>query len=508
MGGIIRAESRVLKSLQRHARTTPERVALAGVNISISYAELDARVEALAVLFAERQVAAIGLFMDNTPAWVVSDLAALSSLTPVVPVPMFFSPGQVEHLIADSGLELILTDQPGILLRILDAIDISVSDHDSFELAGSSIHAIQLEHPFPCPIPAEVAKVTYTSGTTGDPRGVCLSRPVMEDVAKSLRQASCAQAHDRHLCALPLATLLENIGGIYVPLLAGATCILPGLAAVGMSGATGLDPARFLQALVREKASTCIMIPQMLLGLVSAIAAGGPRPSALRYAAVGGAPVSPTLLKQASELHVPVYEGYGLSEAASVVAVNGPHAHKAGSVGRPLAHVKLGFADDGEILVAGSLFSGYLGEVSPALRDGFWPTGDMGYLDTDGFLHITGRKKHIFITAFGRNVSPEWVERELTVQPAIAQAVVFGEARPSNVAVLVPRRGADDTAVQVAVDAANAMLPDYARIRRWHVAGEAFSIANGQWTGTGRPRRDRIWQAYRKAIETMDDEER
>jgi len=494
-------KSRLLTAIAQHSRENPGKIALEGSGVSLNYRELEGQIGQLADDLSERQPGAVGLLMDNTPAWVAADLAAIKTWIPLVPMPLFFSPEQIGHLITSAGLELVLTDQPGPFRQVLGRIGIAVSDEDSVDIAGVRVHLMQLEHPAACSIPDSIAKVTYTSGTTGDPRGVCLTQGVMETVAESLRFACRACADDRHLCALPLATLLENIGGVYVPLLAGGTCVLPGLAAVGMRGASGLDPARFSQALTQYEASTCIMIPQMLLALISAIRSGGKRPASLRYLAVGGAPVSTALLEAAEQLTLPVFEGYGLTEAASVVAVNGPDGCESGAVGRPLPHVRLDFAEDGEILVSGSLFSGYLGQDEPELRDGFYATGDTGYLDGDGFLHVTGRKKHIFITAFGRNVSPEWVERELTAHPAITQAVVFGEARPFNVALLSTREGADANAAEQAVAAANARLPDYARIGRWLLTDQPFSVANGMFTGTGRPRRKAIFEAYKNRIE-------
>jgi len=495
-------ESRLLTAVARHSRVTPDKIALEGVSQALTYSEFERQIGQLADDLSAHRPDAVGLLMDNTPAWVVADLAAMKAWIPLVPMPLFFSPEQISHLITSAGLELVLTDQPGPLRQMLGSIGIAISDEDTADIAGVRIHLFQLEHPAACSIPDSIAKVTYTSGTTGDPRGVCLTQNAMETVAESLQAACHACADDRHLCALPLATLLENIGGVYVPLLAGGTCVLPGLAAVGMHGASGLDPVRFLQALTQYEASTCILIPQMLLALISAIQSGGECPPSLRYLAVGGAPFSEALLEAAAQLGLPVFEGYGLSEAASVVAVNGPDGHQPGAVGMPLPHVHLAFADDGEILVSGTLFSGYLGQDKPELRDGYYATGDTGYLDDDGFLYITGRKKHIFITAFGRNVSPEWVERELTVHPGIAQAVVFGEARSFNVAVLSMREGMDVQAVEDAVNAANARLPDYARVHRWLLAEEAFSVANGLFTGTGRPRREAIWKMYKNRIES------
>ncbi|MDX8403553.1 MAG: AMP-binding protein [Mariprofundaceae bacterium] len=500
------SDSHLLTAIAHHSHETPQKVALEGISESLTYAELERHIGQYAADLSERQPDAMGLLMDNTPAWVVADLAAMKAQIPLVPMPLFFSPDQIKHLITSAGLELILTDQPELFRQMLDLIGIAVSDEDTAYIAGVRIHLFQLKHPASCLIPDSITKVTYTSGTTGDPKGVCLIQDTIETVAKSLQTACHACANDRHLSALPLATLLENIGGVYVPLLAGGTCILPGLAAIGMRGSSGLDPARFLQALIQYEVSTCILIPQMLLALVSAIQSGEKPPTSLRYLAVGGAPVSKTLLETAAQLNLPVFEGYGLSEAASVVAVNGPDGQKLGSVGKPLPHVRLDFSDDGEILVSGALFSGYLGQSEPELQNNFYATGDIGYLDDAGSLYITGRKKHIFITAFGRNVSPEWVERELTAHLGIAQAVIFGEARPFNVAILSMREGMDTQAVEQAVAAANARLPDYARIHRWLLADELFSVANGLFTGTGRPRREAIWKMYEKRIEQCYEE--
>ena len=118
---------------------------------------------------------------------------------------------------------------------------------------------------------------------------------------------------------------------------------------------------------------------------------------------------------------------------------------------------------------------GYTGDESASNASRYWPTGDIGYLDEQGFLYITGRKKNIFITSFGRNVSPEWVERELTLHPVIAQAAVFGEARPWNVAVIAAKGAAEN--VDQAIAEANRLLPDYAQIRRWIPAVSAIHPA-------------------------------
>jgi long-subunit acyl-CoA synthetase (AMP-forming) len=167
-------------------------------------------------------------------------------------------------------------------------------------------------------------------------------------------------------------------------------------------------------------------------------------------------------------------------------------------VGQVLPHVQLHINEAGDIALTGSIFLGYLGDaVTP---DAMLETGDVGYLDDDGYLYLVGRKKHIFITAFGRNVSPEWVERELLLELPVAQACVFGEAQPFNTAVIVPRETLSDDDVQAAISRANERLPDYAQVRRWIRAEQPFTIANGQWTGTGRPRRQHIQHDYDRLL--------
>jgi long-subunit acyl-CoA synthetase (AMP-forming) len=238
----------------------------------------------------------------------------------------------------------------------------------------------------------------------------------------------------------------------------------------------------------------------MLQAMVAAGEGGASMPSSLRFIAVGGAPVAPSLLQRAYQLGLPVFEGYGLSECASVVALNAPDCSRLGSVGRALPHVSVSFSADGEILVSGSTFLGYLGHECPPQP---WPTGDLGYVDAEGFLHLTGRKKSLFITSFGRNVAPEWVERELTQQPAIAQAALFGECTPLNVVVIVPRPGFSEDEIETAIELVNQSLPDYARASTWLKASAPFTQKNGLLTANGRLKREAILEAYTESIEQL-----
>jgi long-subunit acyl-CoA synthetase (AMP-forming) len=130
-------------------------------------------------------------------------------------------------------------------------------------------------------------------------------------------------------------------------------------------------------------------------------------------------------------------------------------------------------------------------------------TGDVGEIDADGFVYVSGRIKNLFINSYGRNISPEWVERELTQEPAIGHAVALGEARPHVVALVTPSHPTVDRgALDAAVANANGRLPGYARVIRFAVA-ETFTVANGLLTGNGRPRRERILERHAPAINEL-----
>jgi pyrroloquinoline quinone (PQQ) biosynthesis protein C len=271
-----------------------------------------------------------------------------------------------------------------------------------------------------------------------------------------------------------------------------------------MSGATGFDPVACLAAIDRSRAESVILLPQMLLELTLALEAGARRPATLRFAAVGGARVAPALLERARAAGLPAYEGYGLTECASVVAFNLPGADRPGSVGRPLPHIAVRIASDGEILVSGSRCLGYLDDFASAPADEWQPTGDRGRLDAEGFLHVDGRHKHVLITSFGRNVAPEWPEAELVAGGSIAQAAAFGEGKPRLCAVIVPRGNAvTDAAIDADVRRANACLPDYAQVALWIRAEAPFTAANGLATPNGRVRRDAVWSRYGACIEAL-----
>ena len=475
------AAERFWTALDQHAG-----IALGEGPRQLSYAELRHEVAARASHLQQLGVQRVALALDNGLEWALWDLALLRAGLVCVPLPGFFSPAQQEHVLNHAGIDCLI-----------GAVS-PFSERCGFR---QSVGGLLLRQPDAVtPVPDGTLKISYTSGTTGQPKGVCLDAEAQLAVAESLRQASLACDVQQHLCVLPLATLLENIAGLYAPLLAGARIDLRPLAEIGFSGAAGFELPCFVTTLNENRPHSLILLPQLLLALVSAAEQGVPLPTSLRFIAVGGGRVAPQLLERAERLGLPVFEGYGLSECASVVCLNTPEARCIGTVGRPLAHVGLRLADDGEVLVKGPRMLGYLGEPPQA---GEWlATGDLGHFE-DGFLILHGRKKHQFVTAYGRNVNPEWVEAELVQQAPIAQAWLHGEALPQNVAVLVPRHPElSDADLQAAIDRVNAGLPDYARVHRWLRADAPFTAGNGLATANGRLRRNALINRYQSAIET------
>ncbi|NUU38002.1 AMP-binding protein [Pseudomonas sp. C2B4] len=476
---------RFKQTLRSHAERTPDAIALWGDQLKMDYATLYAEVMHRQQRLRDEHVKVIALALDNGVEAMLWDLATLFEGLTCLTLPPFFSPAQRSHCLEQSQAERVIAP-PELECEL--------------QTAGYEKHGEFWRRHFSAPprLPEGTAKLTFTSGTTGTPKGVCLSAESLLRVARELHQASQSSAPRHHMALLPLAVLLENLG-CYAALHAGATLSVPGQRTLGIQGASGVEVPRLLDCLATRAPESLILVPQLLLLLVNAAQNKAFDPQSLRFAAVGGARVSTELLQRAQAAGLPVYEGYGLSECASVVCLNRPGAHRPGSVGRPLPHVEVRLADDGEVLIKGSILLGYLGQApSP---DEWWPSGDLGEFDEQGFLYLKGRKKHQFVTSFGRNVNPEWVEAELTQRRHIAQAFVYGEAMPRNHALLWPHRpDCTDEQLAAAVAEANEALPDYARVHRWSRLDQPFTPANGLLTANGRPRRDAIVERYRAQL--------
>lgn len=419
---------------------------------SISYAALPGLVDAIGVRLQLGGARSVGLLVRDRLDLHLLSTATLAQGLSLVPLPQFFHDDQLRNVLASGAVDAVLTDEPERLREL--GVDVSA--------------ASRLDTWTVCPIPGAEPRsgevVTFTSGTTGAPKGVRLRADDLLEVARSAARVARLVVGDRHLAILPPSILLEQVAGTLRTLVSGATLVVPSEGA--WDPTQPFDAAALHAVAERVQPTSMILMPEHLSRWARFLRRTDRRGTpGLRFVGVGGARVEPVEISRARRLGLPVYQGYGLSEAASIVALNGPDDPGAplDSVGRALPHVELRIDDCGEVHVRGTTLLGYLGDDGdrdPA-RD-WWPTGDLGELSADGHLFLRGRRRDAFVTSFGRNVSSGWITDLLTAEPGVEEARVVGESLPAPVAAvathLEPRR------LRAAVARVNARLPAYARL--------------------------------------------
>jgi len=458
---------------------------------------LSASCTKLARELSAQNIKVLALHGDNSINWMIIDLACQIAGVCLIPVPTFFSTEQIAHVFTTVPVDAVMSEQPDFFIPMLAGRDWKNTNTSVGRYSLLLLDAAEQD----ISLPENTGKITFTSGSTGRPKGVCLSNQQLIKQAQALAEA-VGLKQPRHLCLLPLSTLLENVGGIYAPLLAGGEIILPSLSEIGFEGSSSLNPQAFVDIITSNRPDSIILTPQLLTVLVSAAGSGWQPPSSLKFVAVGGGKVSRKVLVQSHQLGIPAYEGYGLSECASVVCLNSDRFHRDGSCGKPLSHLTIEI-EDGEIVISGNVMLGYVGEPTSWGKNRIF-TGDLGSIDADGYLQISGRKKNLLISSYGRNINPEWVESELLAQPTIAECVVFGEAKPYCIALVSPRNPDESRdSLQHSIDQTNAQLPDYARVRRWQRLPGTLRSQGDLMTDNGRPKREAIAARYAQLIESL-----
>ena len=469
----------LIARIEELAQLYPDRECLACPEHSLSYSDFVSRLEATRAELEQLAISRLGIYANNSAEWAIIDLAASMAGLVVVPIPLFFSSGQIQHLVDNAALDGLYTDR---------RFPLAVGDGRPSEVLAGRYIAVTTttldQRPHYC-------KVTYTSGSTGHPKGACLKDETMMSIVTSLADALLPSQLGRHLSLLPFATLLENVAGIYLSLWMGRSVVIDDPANLGLASNHQFDPKLFASKVDASSAESVILLPQMLKLIIEADISEQLR--SLKFIAVGGGKVAPELLRRAQELKLPVFEGYGLTECGSCVALNTPSANRIGSVGKPLPHAQVRIGTSGEVFVTGAAMEGYL-QDDPAPSE--ISTGDAGFLDPEGFLHITGRIKNVIVSSYGRNISPEWVESHFLADARIQQMAVFGEAQPHLSAVFVAPDSLQDKELSALIEQVNATLPDYARVMSWTRSQAPFSLESETLTSNGKIRRDMVAKQF------------
>ncbi|MBL1084955.1 AMP-binding protein [Streptomyces actinomycinicus] len=478
---------------------------------TLSYREVSRRAQALAGRLGpvDGRAPRVGVVCGNTPEFVIADLALIAGRAVEVPVPLAFSAEQAAGLL--DGVDLCLVDRAGQerleqwgRQRVLGA--------------GCPLVTVTADGPVP-DVPLHLAdpqdpraaadwecKVIHTSGTTSRPKGVRIRAHGLDALLTSLRTVMPEGAFTRYLSVVPFSLLIEQVTGLYLVLLDGGTLVLlpEDMALVGTAAAA---PADVLPQVAAARPTAMVATPALVDAFAAraeaAQGAGEPVATALfgtgrePLICCGGAPVHPDLLRRLEEYGLPVHEGYGLSENSSVVSWNTPSARRTGTVGRPLPHVAVRVADDGELLVSSSsLFAGYTRNDPSSLvldADGWLHTGDLADIDADGFISITGRKKNVIVTAAGRNVAPEWVEAQYARLPFVRAVAVVGDGLTALHGLFLVDGSVGPAEAEKAVRAfGEEHLSEVERVAQPHIVVASEELYRRYFTVTGRPMRTAV----------------
>ncbi|WP_315807258.1 MULTISPECIES: AMP-binding protein [unclassified Bradyrhizobium] len=458
-----------------HAGRDPARIACSDSERMLTRSNLLSEAARLAARLP-KAARTVGLLMPNSCDQAIAQLACVAAGRITVPLPTFFSPQQLEHIVRDAGIDLVLTGATDT-----DALPAGLPRMQA--TSNGAAAAIPAFEP-------GFGAIIYTSGSTGQPKGVRHESGQIGWSAAALARAIDATESDSYLSLLPLSLLLETICAIFVPALVGGRVHFDTAVAEAIGRGA---PSGIAESFAQHRPTTGVLVPELLRLWVAELAALRRRaPDSLRFVAVGGAAVPVAVAEAAWQFGIPVHEGYGLSECCSVVALNRPGQRVGGTVGQPLPGLSVAI-HDGEVHVDGPCVTdGYL-SGGPSPRP--WPTGDLGALDDQGRLTIFGRRDNLIVTALGRNISPEWVETTLLQDPSIAFcAVAAAEAGLAALIVATPQAAgwfasAGTDVVQARIAGLCAALPAYARPLRVEVISLADAKDAGLLTDNGRIRR-------------------
>jgi long-chain acyl-CoA synthetase len=403
------------------------RVALVEEDKKWTFDELAADVNSIARMLQEKVPGdTVGILLLNSERYVATLLAIWKAGKTAVPLNYLLPPQELAFIIRDSGMSALVSSQ--FFGQALAAIKPLFGDRGVILMADAPDFTSSSATDSPERAYRNPALYLYTSGTTGRPKGVILSHQNLLHNVDSCGQAGEFDQRDTFLCLLPFFHTYAITGTIMLPLFNGCSMVL----------VDRFHPNKVLKLIEEHRISVFLAIPSMYR--VLAMAEGGFNVSSVRFPISGGEPL-PMAVAEAFEKRFGVHicEGYGQTEAAPVVTLNLPGKRKLGTVGLALPGIEISIWDEaknrlsigeiGEIMVRGkNVMDGYYNlpeETSKAISDGWLHTGDLGKIDADGFVTITGRKKDLIISA-GENIYPREVEEVLAQHPKVKEVAVIG----------------------------------------------------------------------------------
>ncbi len=517
---------------------------LHGLYGDITWNEHRASVDACARALIAAGIASgdrVAILSENRVEWLIADMAILSAGAVNVPLHAPLSAAQAQYQLDNAGVKWIFVSNisqyrkieeiraqiPGVSGIVIfdDAASVQAIPWRGFLQRGRSAEpsiAAELSRRLAHLTPDDLATIIYTSGTTGHPKGVMLTQRNLLSNAQAVAQISTFGLQSVFLSWLPFSHIYARTVDIYLSLVAGTTLCLAESADTLVANLAEIQPTNMTG------------VPRFYEKVLTSLQSGDPADLPRRLRSVfgpnidmlssGGAPLPLGIAKAYKDAGVLLLQGYGLTESSPVITFNRKDAHKIESVGRAIPDVEVRIGDDGEILTRGPhVMPGYwkLPEETAHALEGDWlHTGDLGRLDDDGYLHITGRKKELLVMSNGKKVVPSQIESVLLADPCIDQVVVCGEGRNFLGAIVVPHGNnlAEAMGVEPHEVEAHAGVADFltqrirhalADVAAWEVVRkivvrfEPFSIARDELTVSLKIRRNAILANHREAIATM-----
>ena len=548
----------------------------------VSAKEFETEVRALAAGLVEQGVAAgdrVGLMSKTRYEWTLCDYAIWTAGGVTVPIYETSSAEQVQWNLGDSGAVGVIVESPAheatvdsVRAELPDLTGVWQIDAGGLEelaAAGRSVTEQQLEERRDTVTPDSLATIIYTSGTTGQPKGCELTHGNLLTICRAPRSMLPELFGDRGstLLFLPLAHVFARFvqiacleSGVRLGHTADIKNLLPDLgsfsptfllsvprvfekvynSAMQKAHADGkgaiFDRAERIAIAYSEALDTGrpgpllalqhTLFDRLVYGKLRAVMGGK-----IEYAVSGGAPLGTRLGHFVRGIGITILEGYGLTETSAPSTVNLPESLRIGTVGQPLPGTTIRIAADGEVLVRGAqVFRGYWhndAATADAVVDGWFHTGDIGELDEDGFLRITGRKKELIVTAGGKNVAPAVLEDRLRAHPLVSQCMVVGDQKPfiaclvtldaEAVPAWVASNGKPESTtaadlvddpdllaeVQKAVDEANLAVSKAEAIREFAVLPQDWTEEDGQMTPSLKLKRSVVLQQHTADVERL-----